>query len=118
MSRRKKLIKLPFLKFKINRRTILNIIGFLLILTAVVLFLSFLKTFSIENNGKILSQINALMMAKFSGLAIFLPFIILLFAGLFFNSKKLKLIKANIIIGLILIFIALLGLFNRVSTVI
>jgi len=112
MSRRKKLIKLPFFKFKINRRTIFNIFGFLLVLAAIVLLLSFLKTFSTDENGKILAEINTLMINRFSGLAIFLPFIVLLISGLFFNTKKLKFIKPNIIVGLLLIFVSLLGIFK------
>lgn len=54
--------------------------------------------------------LNQTLMDKFGGLAIFLPFIALLASGHFFNSKKLKFIKANITVGIILIFMALLGI--------
>jgi len=111
MARRKS-FKLPFLKLKINHKTVFNLFGFLLIGTATILGLSFLKIFSSENEGKILFQINQFLIEKFGGLALFTPLIILFIASHFFNSKKLKIIKPNITIGLIFIFFSLLGLFN------
>jgi len=112
MARRKSRIKLPFLKLKINKQTIINVIGFILIALAFVLLISFLKTFSSETDGKILYIINQTLIAKFGGMSVITPFIILLIAGHFFNSRKLKLVKANLTVGLILIFIALLGFFR------
>ncbi|MBI4226489.1 DNA translocase FtsK, partial [Candidatus Roizmanbacteria bacterium] len=49
---------------------------------------------------------------KFGGLAILLPFILLLLSGHFFNTKKLKFVKLNLSGGLILIFVSLLGIFQ------
>lgn len=112
MARRKSLIKLPFFKIKINRHTIFNILGFILLGTGFITLISFLGMVSSTFNGEILSSINQSLIEKVGGLAIFIPFIIFLFAGHFFNSKKLKFIKPNISFGLLIIFIALVGIFK------
>jgi len=109
---RRKSLKLPFFKLKVNRQTIFNIFGFLLIGTAIIFALSFVKIFSSENEGKVLFQINQFLIEKFGGLSLFIPLILLFIATHFFNSKRFKIIKLNITIGLIFIFISLLGLFN------
>lgn len=110
MARTRSLIRLPFFKFKINKQTIFNIVGFLLVGLSLVLFLSFAKNFAPEGEGRILFKINNYMILRFGILSIFLPFIILLFSGHFFNTKRLKFIKPNISGGIVLVFIALLGI--------
>ncbi len=112
MARRKSLIKLPFLKFKINRQTIFNIIGFLLIGTALVLLLSYVKGFSADGSGRFLTKINYAIVSRLGFLSIFIPFILLIASGHFFNTKKLKFVKPNITGGIILVFMALLGAFK------
>lgn len=112
MARRRTIIRLPFLKLKINKRTILYILGFLLIGVAFVFILSYTKNFLPGQDGKFLFLINRVLVGQFGGLAIILPFILLLLSGHFFNHKKLKLVKFNISGGLILIFISLLGIFQ------
>lgn len=113
MARRKSLIRLPFLKLKINRGTIISIVGLLMIGFSFVLLLSYIKGFfPDEGAGRMLYRINQNLVGKFGGLAIFLPFIILMFAGHLFNSKKLKFIKLNMSSGIVLIFVALLGVFQ------
>jgi len=107
MSRRKSRIKIPFFKLKINKHTFFNIAGFLLLATSLVSLLSFVP--GISSDGRSLSKINVFLTESFGFLSFFLPFIILLFAAHFFNSKKLKFIKLNISAGITLIFIALLG---------
>ena len=112
MPRRKSIFKIPFLKIKINRKTIFNILGFLFIACGVILLISFFNLLSLEDNGRILTRINQVLLGKFGGLAIFVPFIIILFSGHLFNTKKLRFIKPNITGGILLIFISLLGLFK------
>lgn len=112
MARKKSLFKIPFLKFKINKQTVFNIFGFILIGTAVVFFIAYLKNFFGVSDGRILDKLNTILIGKFGGLAIILPFVLLLLSGHFFNTKKLKFVKLNISGGLILIFIALLGIFQ------
>src|SRR3989338_946602 len=112
MARRRSLIRIPFLKFKINKQTIFNIFGFLLIGTAFLFFISYLKNFLGGSDGRFLFLINKILMERFGGLAIFLPFILVLSSAHFFNKKKLKIVKLNINGGLILIFISLLGIFQ------
>ncbi len=104
---RKARIKLPFLKLKINKHTIFNVAGFLLFATAVVSLISFVP--GLSSDGRVLSKINAYLTGSFGILSVFVPFILLLFAAHFFNSKKLKFIKLNISAGITLIFASLLG---------
>ncbi len=112
MARRKTLIRIPFLKFKINKQTILNVLGFILIGASVVLLISYLKNFTPEGQGRILFKINDFLVGKLGGLAILFPFVLILLSGHFFNTKKLKFIKFNISGGLILVFLSLLGIFQ------
>lgn len=111
--RRKSLFGIPFLRIKISRKTIFNILGFFLIASAIICLISFVNIISpSEENGKILFRINQTLVMRFGGLALFIPFIILLFSGHFFNTKKLKFVKPNITGGIVMIFISLLGIFR------
>lgn len=104
MARRKSILKIPFIKFKINKNTFFNSIGFVIFGFAVILMMSFLQ------NGEVLTLINVSLVEKLGGMAFFSTFLIILFSTHFFNSKKLKIIRFNITLGLTLMFIALLGL--------
>ncbi|MDH7476647.1 MAG: DNA translocase FtsK [Microgenomates group bacterium] len=111
MPRRKTIFRLPFLKIKINKRTITNILGFFILALGVICLLSFINLISTSpNEGRFLSVINNSLISYFGGLAIFFPLIIMLLSGHFFNTKKLKFVKFNISGGILLIFISLLGL--------
>jgi S-DNA-T family DNA segregation ATPase FtsK/SpoIIIE len=112
MARRKSLIRLPFFKIKINKKTIFNIFGFILMGLALVSIVSYAKNFSNQENGRMLFQLNQILVSKFGGLSIFIPLILLLVAVHFFNTKKLKFIRPNITGGLMMIFIALIGVFQ------
>ncbi|MGB9707367.1 MAG: DNA translocase FtsK, partial [Microgenomates group bacterium] len=107
---RRRLIKLPFFKTKINRQSIFNIFGFFTLASAFLSALSLIKR--PENEGKFLAIINNFLINKFGNFSFFIPFILLFLGLLFFNSKKIKFIKGNIFLGLILIFISFLGLFQ------
>ncbi len=110
MARRKSLIRVPFLKFKINRNTIFNIFGFILIGAGLVLLLSFAKNFVPDGGGTALVFINDALVSRFGWLSFFIPFILILVAGHFFNTKRMRFIKPNVSGGIILVFIALLGI--------
>ncbi len=113
MARRKSLIKIPFLKAKINSKTIFNIMGFILIACSFILLISFINVFSPqETSGILLKKVNIQLTERFGMISIFIPFLVILVSGHFFNTKKLKFIKLNLTIGSILIFISLLGLFQ------
>ena len=114
MARRKSLIKIPFVKVKINSKTIFNILGFFLIALALILLISYVNLFfpALGGRGILLKRVNELLMEKFGGLSILLPFVVLLFAGHFFNTKKLRFIKPNITIGIGTIFVSLFILFQ------
>lgn len=115
MARTRTSFKLPFLKFKINKKTIFNIFGFLIIGFSLVLLASFWKQLANTTDGRLLPQINQFLIDKFGGLSILIPFILIFLSGHFFSSKKLKLIKPNMTIGIIMIFIALLGVLKSGS---
>lgn len=110
MARRRSLIRLPFLKLKINKQTIFNILGFILIGASLISLLSFAKNFSNENTGRSLYKLKQFLISRFGGLSIILPFIMILVSAHFFNTKKLKFIKPNISGGIIMVFISLLGI--------
>ncbi len=59
-----------------------------------------------------LYQLNQVLVSKFGGLSIFIPLILLLLAVHFFNTKKFKFIKPNVTGGLVMVFIALTGVFR------
>lgn len=101
--RRSAKFKVPFLKFKINKRTWSNILGFIIVGFGLVLFLSYIQ------QGSVLQSIYNALTFRFGILSLLFPLIIVLFGSHFFNQKKLRIIKPNISLGLLLIFIALLG---------
>ena len=105
---------MPFVKVKVNSKTIFNIIGFILFALALLLLISYANLFfpSHEGGGELLKRVNELLMDKFGGFSIFLPFVILLLAGHFFNTKKLRFIKPNITVGVGAIFVSLVILFQ------
>ncbi len=103
MARRRKILKIPFLKFKINKHTLFNTIGFIIIALSLILLLSFTQ------KGDILAVINSVLIRSFGKVSILFPIVTLLFGTHFFNTKKLKIIKPTVTLGSVLIFIALLG---------
>lgn len=116
MPRKKKLFSIPFISFKINRKTIVNIAGFLILLSGIISLLSFFTFFQIsEFDGKLLEEINREFIENFGALSIFVPFIIIMFSGHFFNSKKVKLIRFNVSFGTVMLFVAILGVFQTGS---
>ncbi|MFH0979792.1 MAG: DNA translocase FtsK [Candidatus Roizmanbacteria bacterium] len=112
MARRRTLIRLPFLRFKINKQTIFNILGFILIGISLVSLVSFAKNLSNKNTGRLLFSLNQFLINRFGGLSIMLPFILILISAHFFNTKRLKFIKPNISGGIVMVFISLLGIFQ------
>ncbi|PIY69333.1 DNA translocase FtsK [Candidatus Roizmanbacteria bacterium CG_4_10_14_0_8_um_filter_39_9] len=116
MARKKSLFKIPFLKIKVNSKTVFNIVGFLLIGFALILLFSFANMFAPQNGeGVLLRRINQYLLDLFGAMALSIPFIIILIAGHLFNSKKFNFVKLNITFGLIFISVSLLGLFQAGS---
>jgi len=112
MARRKSIIRLPFFKLKINKATIFNIFGFLVFGSALIMLLSFIKTLANQESGRMLFLLNQQLTTKFGWLSILIPVILFLISVHFFNTKKFKFIKPNVTGGLIMIFIALIGVFQ------
>jgi len=116
MSRRKSLFKISFFKFKVNKKTTFNIIGFLVIAAGAILLTSFINFLSpSDESGRLLGRINSWLVGIFGSLAIIVPFILIFFSGHFFNSKKLKFVKLNLTGGISLVFVSLLGIFQTGS---
>lgn len=108
MGRRKTSLKLPFLKFKVNKTTTFNILGFLFIASGFLLLLSFFTVGG--EGGRLLTRTNEALTSRFGVFSILVPLLLFLFAGHFFNTKKLNFIKPGRTIGAILILISLLGI--------
>lgn len=112
MARKRSLVRLPFLKLKINKQTIFNIVGFMLVGTGLVFLLSYATNLMPEGQGIVLMQINEYIATRFGGLSILIPFILLMVSGHFFNTKRLKIVKPNMTGGIIMVFVSLLGIFQ------
>ncbi|MFH1827460.1 MAG: DNA translocase FtsK [bacterium] len=112
MARRKSLLKIPFLRVKVDRKTFFNIIGFIFVAIGLIIFISTLGFFSSGEEGQVLNLINEVIYSNLGVMGILLPFILFLISGHFFSSKKFKFIKINTTIGSVLIFISLLGIFK------
>lgn len=110
MPRRRSLFRIPFLKIKINQKTIFNILGFLLIAGGVISLVSLLNLVSDEESGRILFIVKDELTFRFGILSVLVPLLLLLLSAHFFSTKKLKFIKFNTTIGSFLIFVALLGI--------
>ncbi len=109
MGRRK---KSKFPRLKINGKTIFNIFGFVLLLIGIISLASFSQLFAPSEEGRVLKEINVQLLELFGGLAIFVPFTIILLSGHFFNSKKLKFVRLNLTAGSFLLLVSLMGLFR------
>lgn len=116
MARKKKLFKLPFIKFKVNNKTIFNIIGMIIILTGVLMLLSLFSGLMGEQPGGTYIQVVHDELVGATGMLAFVaPFILFVLATHFFAKKKKKLVRAHVTIGTILIYLALLGVFRSGS---
>ncbi len=110
MGRRKK-SRFPFLQ--ISGRTFFTIIGLFFVLLGLVMLGSFAQIFLGDSeHAKVLSEVNRQLLNLFGGMGIFAPFIVLLFSGHFFNTKKMTFVKVNVTVGSFVIFVTLLGLFR------
>jgi hypothetical protein len=100
-------LKLPFVKkVQIQKHTFLNILGLLVAGFALISYVSYIKT------GTVLTLINDTLVYWFGVLSILLPTFVLLISTHFFNSKKLKIIKPHVTVGMLLISIAMFGVFR------
>ncbi|HRN70340.1 MAG TPA: DNA translocase FtsK [Candidatus Woesebacteria bacterium] len=112
MGRRKK----STFGIRLNGKTLLNLLGFFVILIALIMFASFFQMFRQgDESGQILTEVNQQLFGMFGWLSIMTPIILFLASGHFFNSKKLQFVKYNVTIGVVVLFISLLGLFQTGS---
>ncbi len=115
MARRKKLFRSPF-KFKVKNKTMVNIIGFILVCVG---FIALIAQFGIggesEITGEYITRIRSELLQRFGFLAIAVPFLIFLLATHFFATKKVKIFKAHVTVGTFLVFASILGVFRSGS---
>lgn len=100
---RRRYYRRSFLKFKLKKQTIYTIAAVFLFGLAGLIILSF------TGQGAILTKINELVLNYFGFGSLFLP-IVLASLGLLFLGLRFKLAKPNVSLGLILLFLSLLGL--------
>ena len=109
MARKKSIIKIPFIKAKVNARTVYLLFGLLLFLGGLLLSLSLLP-FGETVDGKLLSVIRIFLAERFGLVSFFVPTLIILCAVHVITHSKKQLLRPTITIGLFFIFLALGGL--------
>lgn len=109
MARKKRLIKIPFIKAKVNARTVFLLFGLLLFLGGILLLLSLLPL-GTTIDGKLLSAIRQFLVERFGVVSFFVPTLIILFATHVITHSKKPLLRSTITIGLFFIFLSLGGL--------
>ncbi|HYM65271.1 MAG TPA: DNA translocase FtsK, partial [Candidatus Sulfotelmatobacter sp.] len=105
MAKRRHYSKQKF-KVKLKKNTVYSIFAFLVILSGVLLGLSFTRS------GNSFSSLNDYLIGYFGGLSILFPLLIIIF-GFFFLRLKFFLSKPNVAIGFFIFFLSLLGLSNE-----
>lgn len=102
-------MKIPFLKTKVNARTVFLLLGMILFLVGVLLLLSLLPL-GTPIDGKLLSAIRFFLVARFGVVSFFVPTLIILASTHIFTHSKKSFVRPTISFGLFFIFIALGGL--------
>jgi S-DNA-T family DNA segregation ATPase FtsK/SpoIIIE len=109
MARKKSLIRIPFIKTKVNARTVSLLLGLILFLGGILLLLSLLPL-GTTIDGKILSVIRLFLVDHFGVVSFFVPTLIILAATHVIAHSKKPLIRPTISIGLFFTFLALGGI--------
>jgi S-DNA-T family DNA segregation ATPase FtsK/SpoIIIE len=110
MARKKSVIKIPFIKAKVNARTVFLLLGLILFFGGLLLLLSLLPL-GATIDGKILSAIRIFLVDHFGIVSFFVPTLIILTAlHVITHSNKKTLLRPTITIGLFFIFLSLGGL--------
>ncbi|MFH1561238.1 MAG: DNA translocase FtsK [Patescibacteria group bacterium] len=111
MAKRKKRSKkkagnpLAGLNLNLKKSTIFSIISVALVLFALISVFSFLR------EGLVLDELNQFYIEFLGPISIFFPFVLILL-GLFFTKLKTPLREPNVLVGGILFFLSILGLFR------
>ncbi len=109
MGRKKKL-------FKVGNKSTGTMFGFIIGAVGLGVLASFFSSALPEDQGgAYLVLVHDFVSERLGNLAILSSFVLFAVAAHFFNSKKVKLVKTNVSIGLVLIFTALLGAFRSGS---
>lgn len=109
MARKKTKIKIPFIKAKVNARTVFLLFGMILLLGGLLLLLSLLP-FGEKIEGKLLSAIRQFLAERFGIFSFFVPTLIILSAVHVITHLKKQLFRSTITIGLFFIFLSMGGL--------
>lgn len=111
MARKKTLIKIPFLKARVNARTVHLLFGLILFAGGILMLLSLLPIGQI-GEGMLLLAMRTLLTEWFGVLSYFAPALVILISLHIINHSKKQLVGYNISIGLFFIFLSLAGLFK------
>lgn len=109
MARKKSIIKIPFIKAKVNARTVYLLLGLLFFLGGFLLGLSLLPLGSAVD-GVLLSSIRQFLVERFGFVSFFVPTLIILLALHIMTNSKKPLIRSTITMGLFFIFLSLGGI--------
>lgn len=102
MARRRHYSKQKF-KIKLKKNTVYSIFAFFIILTGILLGLSFTRS------GNSFASMNDYLINYFGWVSIFFPLVLMLF-GFFFLRLKIFLSRPNVLIGFLIFFVSMLGL--------
>ncbi len=109
MARKKSIIKIPFIKAKVNARTVFLLFGLILFFGGLLLGLSLLPIGPLVD-GKLLSSIRQYLVDQFGFVAFFVPALIIICALQVMTNSKKALIRPTITIGLLFVGVSLGGL--------
>lgn len=117
MPRKKKRGRKPKSKspLAVNNNTFFNIIGLLVLATGILVLISYFVLLQDSNRIGFLAEVNGYIFTYFGWTGVFVPFILILFSGVFFNSERLKFVKFNVTAGLFLIFLTIMSVFSAGS---
>jgi len=111
MARKKSIIRLPFVKAKINAKTLFLLISLILFFGGFLLLLSLLPL-GPSVDGKVLTTIRFFLVEKFGFVSYFIPVFIILSSLHVFSLSRKEIVRPTITAGLFFIFISLGALFK------
>ena len=109
MARKKSIIRIPFLKMKINARTAFVFVGLIVLLSGLLLLLSLLPIGAVAD-GKALSFVRIYLTDRFGMVSFFIPVLLLLLSVHIMTHSKKPFLRPNLTVGLFFIFLSIGGL--------
>lgn len=111
MARKKSIIRLPFVKIKINAKTLFLLVALVLFFGGFLLLLSLLPL-GPSVDGRVLAAIRFFLVEKFGFVSYFIPVFIILSSLHVFSISRREIVRPTITVGLFFIFISIGSLFK------